>query len=108
MAAFGYILAFSIVTFRFAFALRSLFHTIYDPGKPLWRKLTLTGENFWGNFTKFVLDTTMTGLCLVFSRIMIAGTASALVGAFIGLTLSLTVTGAPMYRDYVREQYQGT
>jgi hypothetical protein len=53
-----------------------------------------------------VLDTVMTGLCLVFSRIMIAGTASALVGAFVGLMLSLSVTGAPMYRDFVRRQYQ--
>jgi len=107
MAALGYVLAFSIVMFRFAFALRSLFHTLYDPAKPLWRKMTLTGENFWGNFLKFLLDTTMTGLCLVFSRIMIAGTASALVGAFVGLMLSATVTGAPLYRDFVRRQYQG-
>jgi len=37
MAALGYILAFSIVMFRFAFALRSLFHTIYDPNLPTWR-----------------------------------------------------------------------
>jgi hypothetical protein len=108
MAAVGYILAFSIVMYRFFYMMRSLFHTIYDPGKPVWRKLTLTGENFWGNATKFLLDTSMTGACLVFSRIMIAGTASALVGAFIGLALSASVTGAPMYRDYVREQYQGT
>lgn len=108
MAATGYILAFSIVLFRFFFAIRSLFHTIYDPSKPIWQKVTLTGENFWGNLMKFVLDTTMTGLCLVFSRIMIAGTASALVGAFVGLMLSFSVTGAPMYRDYVRNKLQGT
>lgn len=106
MAALGYILAFCIVTFRFAFALRSLFHTIYDPEKAWWQKATLTGENFWGNAFKFALDTTMTGTCLVFSRIMIAGTASALVGAVIGLVLSASVTGAPMYRDYVKRQYQ--
>jgi hypothetical protein len=106
MAALGYILAFSIVMFRFAFALRSLFHTIYDPNLATWRKLTLSGKNFWGNATKFVLDTAMTGLCLVFSRIMIAGTASALVGAFVGLALSLSVTGAPLYRDFVRRQYK--
>lgn len=106
MAAYGYILAFGIVLFRFFFTIRSLFHTLYDPSKEWWKKVTLTGENFWGNLAKFLLDTTMTGLCLVFSRIMIAGQASALVGAFVGLMLSFSVTGAPMYRDYVRRQYQ--
>lgn len=63
----------------------------------LWPLAPLADGLFWSRVLQFAMDIIMSSLGMMFTRIAIAGTASAPIGALLGLACSFGITGAGAY-----------
>lgn len=103
-AAVAWILVFAVIFFRAGMVVRAWYHMVHSPTLPAWRKVLLLDAPLWTRLFQFILDLVLTLLFGAVIRLMIAGTASAAVGAFVGLSISLGVQGSGGYGRRIKRK----
>lgn len=96
-AIFAYVIALGVLVYRaFMFGKRVIDVWASHNGW-FWLLRPLFDGAAWSRLLQLATDITLSSLGMMFCRIAIAGTASAPIGALLGLSTSFLITGGSLY-----------
>lgn len=100
----AYIIALGWMSYRGAAAIKRMIDVWSESQRSddwflriFWPLAPLTDGIFWTRVFQFAVDLTLSSLGMMFTRIAIAGRASAPIGALFGLACSAMITGSSWY-----------
>jgi hypothetical protein len=100
-----YVVALAWLGFRAGAAVKAAVDAMLEAQKPdrqwlvqvFWPLAPLFNGLFWSRFIRFGIDATFSLVAAVFTRLSVAGVASAPLGAILGLAISAGLTGTGAY-----------